>query len=146
MKCRTCGGAMETKSTDLPFKVGESAIVIIKDPPVVQCPQCSEYVISDRVMMSVEHILASINKGAVLEIVRYTARADLRWEMTEDSLSRAVQFSWEKTALETLKIYEQVIRAYCDLLLTANHRDCHERIEQMSAAGFFFDFIAGNGV
>jgi hypothetical protein len=33
MKCRTCGGTMETKSTDLPFKVGESAIVIIKDSP-----------------------------------------------------------------------------------------------------------------
>lgn len=73
MKCRTCGGTMKTKSTDLPFKVGESAIVIIKDLPVIQCSQCSEYVLSDPVMMRVENILASINKGAELEIVRYAA-------------------------------------------------------------------------
>jgi YgiT-type zinc finger domain-containing protein len=64
---------METKSTELPFKVGESAIVIIKDLPVIQCPQCSEYVLSDQVMMRVENILASINKGAESEIVRYAA-------------------------------------------------------------------------
>jgi YgiT-type zinc finger domain-containing protein len=64
---------MKTKSTDLPFKVGESAIVIIKDLPVIQCSQCSEYVLSDPVMMRVENILASINKGAELEIVRYAA-------------------------------------------------------------------------
>jgi len=73
MKCRTCRGTMEAKSADLPFKVGESAIVIIKDLAVIQCSQCSEYVLSDPVMMRVENILASINKGAELEIVRYPA-------------------------------------------------------------------------
>lgn len=73
MKCRVCGGLMQQKRTDLPFKIGESAIVIVKDLPVVQCPQCSEYLISDAVMTEVEKMLASANKGVELEVVRYAA-------------------------------------------------------------------------
>ena len=73
MKCRMCGSVMEQKCTDLPFKAGESTIVIVKDLPVIQCPQCSEYVISDPVMTEVEKILRSANNGVELEIVRYAA-------------------------------------------------------------------------
>jgi hypothetical protein len=31
MKCRVCGGLMHQKRTVLPFKVGESTVVIVKD-------------------------------------------------------------------------------------------------------------------
>lgn len=64
---------MEDRITDLPFKVGDSSIVIIKDLPVVQCPHCNEYVLADAVMAQVERILESVDKTAELEIVRYAA-------------------------------------------------------------------------
>jgi YgiT-type zinc finger domain-containing protein len=64
---------MEDRATDLPFKVGETSIVIVKGLPVVQCPRCNEYVLADRVMAQVEQILKSVDKAAELEIVRYAA-------------------------------------------------------------------------
>ena len=73
MKCRVCGSLMEARLTDLPFKTGESTIVIVKELPVIRCLQCNEYAISDPVMTRVEEILASVNRGAELEIVRYAA-------------------------------------------------------------------------
>ena len=73
MNCRTCGGMMEERVTDLPFKLGESSIVILKALPVFQCPHCNEYVMTDTVMARVEHILSSVDKTAELEIIRYAA-------------------------------------------------------------------------
>jgi len=73
MTCRTCGGVMEDRITDLPFKVGDASIVIIKDLPVMQCPHCNEYVLTDTVLAHVERILESVDKTAELEIVRYAA-------------------------------------------------------------------------
>ncbi len=73
MMCRTCGSVMQERVTDLPFKVGETAIVIVKGLPVLQCLQCNEYVLADGVMAHVEKILAGANKTAELEVVRYAA-------------------------------------------------------------------------
>ena len=73
MICRTCGGVMGARVTDLPFKAGEYSIVIIKSQPVIQCPQCNEYALADDVMAHVEQILESVDKAAELEIVRYAA-------------------------------------------------------------------------
>ncbi len=73
MTCRTCGGVMEDRITDLPFKVGESSIVIVKGQPVIQCPHCNEYVLADAVMAHVDEILESVDKTAELEVVRYAA-------------------------------------------------------------------------
>jgi len=64
---------MEERVTDLPFKVGESSIVIVKGLPVIQCPHCNEYTLADAVMVDVEQILESADKTAELEIVRYAA-------------------------------------------------------------------------
>jgi len=64
---------MEKRKTDLPFKTGESSIVIIKDLPVLQCSECHEYALVDGVMSEVERILASVDKSAELEIVRFAA-------------------------------------------------------------------------
>ena len=73
MMCRTCGSVMQDRVTDLPFKVGETAIVIVKGLPVVQCLRCNEYVLADAVMEHVEKLLAGANKTAELEVVRYAA-------------------------------------------------------------------------
>ena len=36
--------------TDLPFKVRDAGIVILKDLPVLQCGHCPQYLIEDTVM------------------------------------------------------------------------------------------------
>jgi YgiT-type zinc finger domain-containing protein len=59
--------------TDLPFKSSETAIVIVKDLPVLQCTSCSEYLLENSVMQRVEEILEKANAQAELEIVRYAA-------------------------------------------------------------------------
>ena len=42
MRCRVCGGQLESRITDLPFKVGDSSIVILRSLPVLQCRQCGK--------------------------------------------------------------------------------------------------------
>ena len=73
MTCRTCGSTMQDRVTDLPFKVNEFAIVIVKGLPVIQCLRCNEYVLGDAVMAHVDRILAGVDKTAELEVVRYAA-------------------------------------------------------------------------
>ncbi len=68
-----CGAGMRHLLTDLPFKVGEKSIVILKDLPVIQCGNCSEYLIEDEVMERVEAILSMADANAELEIIRYAA-------------------------------------------------------------------------
>ena len=41
MKCHVCGSNMDPLTTDLPFKVSETTIVIVKGLPVLQCNNCS---------------------------------------------------------------------------------------------------------
>jgi YgiT-type zinc finger domain-containing protein len=59
--------------TDLPFKVSEATIVILKGLPVLQCDNCSEYLLDDLVMSRVEEILRNADAAAELEIIRYAA-------------------------------------------------------------------------
>lgn len=73
MMCHVCGSKMTKRVTDLPFKLTEGAIVIIKQLPVIQCTNCAEYLMEDRVMTSVEKILAKVDGSAELEIVKYAA-------------------------------------------------------------------------
>ena len=73
MKCQVCGGAMRSIVTDLPFKIAERAIVIIKDLPVLQCESCSEYLIDDATLARVDKLLAHADASAELEIIRYAA-------------------------------------------------------------------------
>lgn len=73
MKCTTCGAELQTTSTDLPFKVSETAIVILKDLPVLQCVNCPQYLLPDNVLSRVDEILARVDNGTELEIVRYAA-------------------------------------------------------------------------
>ena len=73
MKCHVCGSKMNRKVTDLPFKVSDSAIVIVRALPVVQCESCREYLIEDAVMKRVDELLSTVDKSAELEVVRYAA-------------------------------------------------------------------------
>jgi YgiT-type zinc finger domain-containing protein len=50
MICRVCGADMHSITTDLPFKITDRAIVIIKELPVRQCERCTEYLLDDATM------------------------------------------------------------------------------------------------
>ena len=73
MKCALCGTEIRATMTDLPFKVSDTTIVILKGLPVVQCPRCPEYLIEDEVLRRVDEILARVEGGTELEIDRYAA-------------------------------------------------------------------------
>jgi len=71
MICHNCGGKLEKVITDLPFKIRHHCIVIIKGIPVLQCQNCSEYLIEDSVMEKIDRILDKIDRTAELEILSY---------------------------------------------------------------------------
>jgi YgiT-type zinc finger domain-containing protein len=71
MICHICGGKLEKIVTDLPFKINDDSIVIVKRLPVLQCVNCSEYVIEDQVMQKVDSILNRIDATAELEVLNY---------------------------------------------------------------------------
>ena len=73
MKCHVCGSDLQPVQTDLPFKVGDKSIVIVRDLPVHQCGHCREYLLDDPVMERVEQIIERVDATAELEIVRYAA-------------------------------------------------------------------------
>jgi YgiT-type zinc finger domain-containing protein len=73
MKCRVCGSNMRSVVTDLPFKVSEATIVILKDLPAFQCEGCSEYLLEDAVMSRVDELLGRVDSAAELEVVKYAA-------------------------------------------------------------------------
>jgi len=73
MKCTVCGAELRGIRTDLPFKVGDTGIVILKELPVLQCANCPQYLIEDRVLGRVDEILAQVGTGTELEIIRYAA-------------------------------------------------------------------------
>ena len=71
MKCRQCGGTMQSIIADLPFKTRNSAVVIIRDLPVLQCGSCREYELEDETMKYVDKKLSSLSNSTELEIFRY---------------------------------------------------------------------------
>lgn len=73
MKCHVCGSPLVPGVTDLPFKLSETTIVIVKGLPVLQCEGCSEYALEDGVMERVDAILERADPSAELEIIRYAA-------------------------------------------------------------------------
>jgi YgiT-type zinc finger domain-containing protein len=73
MKCRICGGVMESRITDLPFKLGDTAIVIVRAAPVLQCCQCGENELEHSAMLRVDDLLAVVGPSVELKIIRYAA-------------------------------------------------------------------------
>lgn len=70
---------MRASVTDLPFKLSERTIVIIKNLPVEQCEACAEYLIADTVFAHVEMLLRRVDTSAELEII------PLRLDITRSS-------------------------------------------------------------
>jgi YgiT-type zinc finger domain-containing protein len=73
MKCAICGAQLQPVHSDLPFKVSEQTIVILKHLPVWQCENCAQYLIEDQVLRRVDEILAGVDCAAELEIIRFAA-------------------------------------------------------------------------
>lgn len=73
MKCHVCGSTMKPVVTDLPFKVHNNTIVVLKNLPVLQCEGCTEYLLDDPVMQRVEKIIAKVDIAAELEVIKYAA-------------------------------------------------------------------------
>jgi YgiT-type zinc finger domain-containing protein len=64
---------MTESTTDLPFKVSDRTIVIIKDLPVAQCDGCIEYLMADDVFARVEHLLSRVSASVEVEIIPFAA-------------------------------------------------------------------------
>lgn len=73
VKCHVCGSNMKSMVTNLPFKINETTIVILKDLPLLQCNNCNEYLLDDPVMKRVDEILEKVDTAAELEVIRYAA-------------------------------------------------------------------------
>ena len=73
MKCTVCGAKLNRVVSDLPFKTTEHTIVILKGLPVLQCANCTEYLLEDGVLSRVDEILADVGGAAELEVIRYAA-------------------------------------------------------------------------
>ena len=73
MKCRMCGGQQESRVTDLPFKTGDTSIVIMKALPVLQCRQCGDTELKHETMQRVDQLLAGIDNSTELEVIRFAA-------------------------------------------------------------------------
>ena len=73
MRCRVCKGLLEHRITDMPFKLGDTSIAIIKCLPVLQCLQCNAVELEHPVMEKVEALLDTVDRAAELEILRYAA-------------------------------------------------------------------------
>jgi YgiT-type zinc finger domain-containing protein len=64
---------MVETETDLPFKTGDTSIVVIKGIPVLQCSACPEYLLPDASMRRVEEILQGRRAAVELEVIRFAA-------------------------------------------------------------------------
>jgi YgiT-type zinc finger domain-containing protein len=73
MRCTTCGATLQSLKTDLPFKVTDKTIVILKQLPVLQCVNCSAYEIEDAIITRVEELLSAVDRATELEIIRFAA-------------------------------------------------------------------------
>jgi len=73
MRCRLCGGNKESIRTDLPFKLEDHRIIVVKDVPVEQCISCGEYELSDPVMEQLEMLFDSMDESSELEVRRFAA-------------------------------------------------------------------------
>ena len=73
MRCTVCGARMSPVITDLPFKLSEQRIVILKQLSVLHCEASREYLIEDTVMARIDTMLKGTDSTAELEVLRYAA-------------------------------------------------------------------------
>ncbi len=73
MRCEVCGAELAAITTDLPFKIRDPGIIILKGVPVLQCARCPEYLLEDGVLARVDEILRHVDGEIELEVIRYAA-------------------------------------------------------------------------
>lgn len=73
MRCRVCGGTLAARVVDMPFRRGDTSIVIIKSLPVLECSQCGDTELENGVMMKVHSMLAREAPPSELEVIRFAA-------------------------------------------------------------------------
>jgi YgiT-type zinc finger domain-containing protein len=73
MICQNCGAKLENIITNLPFKIRDNSIVILKGLPLFQCQNCNEYFIEDHIMEKIDLIFSKIDSAAELEILNFVA-------------------------------------------------------------------------
>jgi YgiT-type zinc finger domain-containing protein len=64
---------MESRISDLPFKVSATTIVVLRSLPVWECTQCHDTEFEHETLRNIEAILAKVDPGAELEVIRYAA-------------------------------------------------------------------------
>ncbi|MEA3416323.1 MAG: YgiT-type zinc finger domain-containing protein [Thermodesulfobacteriota bacterium] len=73
MKWHVCGSIISSMITDLPFKLTEASIAILKGVSVLQCDRCREYFQYDPVLECVEKSLEKADVAVEIEVLRYAA-------------------------------------------------------------------------
>ena len=74
MICHKCGSQMEDQVGDLPFRIDNHNIVIVKDIPALICASCGEIILADAVLAHVEDIIETVRgMNGELEVIRYAA-------------------------------------------------------------------------
>jgi YgiT-type zinc finger domain-containing protein len=73
MRCRACGALLESRITNLPFKLSETTIVILKSLPVLECPQCGDTELENPTMLRVDELLSRVSGSVELEVIQYAA-------------------------------------------------------------------------
>jgi len=71
LRCRSCGGLLGSRVTDLPFKIGDTSIVILKSLPVLECRQCGDTELERATRLRVDQLLAAVGGSVELKVVRY---------------------------------------------------------------------------
>ena len=73
MKRHICGDDMKPTVSDLPFRLGPTAIIVIKQLPVLECVNCAETSIEDQVMKKIENLLEPTDETTELAVIPYAA-------------------------------------------------------------------------
>jgi YgiT-type zinc finger domain-containing protein len=71
LKCHVCGSTLVPMVTNLPFKLRETTIVIVKAIPVLQCGGCFVCTLEEQVNERVDAILERADPSVELKIIRY---------------------------------------------------------------------------
>ena len=64
---------MKRKPTDLPFKISDHKIFILKDLPVYLCDSCGEILIEHKIMKKLKCIFKKTKNYIELEVIKYAA-------------------------------------------------------------------------
>jgi len=73
MRCDVCGAPMHEAVADLPFKLGPTSTVTVRQVPPLECRSCPAYLLRDEVFVAVDALLASVDRSSELEVIQFAA-------------------------------------------------------------------------